>query len=362
MTKDRKKWWLIPAVIAFLIYIFVTAQSIPEETILIPRWISSLESNFPVNLREFSPDMEKAPIPFILGRRYGYLGEDGRFLINQLRNNYVSISENLWAEYENMPSSIQVMNVKNEAAFTIEDVKGYPFFRENRAFIIGNEQNSLSAIGPGGEELWTHDFPAPITCIDTTQDFVLVGTLDGTVELLNFSGSPVFTPFEPGGSRLSVILGCAISRDASRLAIISGVDEQRFLLLERSGSNYRIIYHEFLGVGFRRDVQISFVDNDHKVAFERQGGLGIYDINSRTSTNLPLKGEVLILDDSGEDRFLYVISSQGPTEKRFISIRYPASIIIDVPFRSENVFFVRRDSNLFLGGDLSIASFEIGRK
>ena len=362
MAKERKKWFYLPVGIAFLFYIFITARPIPEETILIPRWISSLESNFPVNLMDFNPALNEEPIPFILGERFGYVGDEGRFIINRLRNNYVSISGRSWTEYEARPSYINVMNSRDELVFTIEEPRAYPHFMDNRTYLLGSDQNSISAIGEGGEKLWTHDFPAPITDLDGAAGFVLVGTLDGTVELLDPSGRPVMTPFEPGGSRLSVILGVAISRDTSRLAIISGIDEQRFLLLERAGSNYRVIDHEFLNTGFRRPVHISFVDNDSKVAYEREGGLGIYDIASRTSTNIPLKGDVQILDNSGAGRFLFVITSQGPGEKRFVTIRYPASIIIDVPFRSENVFFARRDNRIFLGGDLSMASFELGRK
>jgi hypothetical protein len=191
---------------------------------------------------------------------------------------------------------------------------------------------------------------------------VLAGTLDGAVELLDSLGNLAFTPFEPGGSRLSAILGCAISGDASRLAIISGIDNQRFLLLEHFGDAYKVIYHEFLGVGFRRPVHISFIDKDGKVAFEREGGLGIYDIGSRTSTSLSLDGEITAMDNSGGDRFLYVITTQGPKAKRFIAVRFPGAIVINAPFKSESAFFARRGRNLYIGGDLIMASLELERK
>ena len=376
-SKGKKKWWYILGLAALVIYIFAFPRPIPVETILKPRWIASLESNYPVSLGDFSAGKNEGLLPFSLGNRFGYMRDDGNFTINQIRNGYVSLSENIWAEYEALPSSIQIMNPLNESVFAIENPKGYPLFLDKRIFIVGSEQNSITALGPAGEELWSHDFPAPLTCVDAAGGYLLAGTLDGAVALLDPSGVQVFTPFEPGGSRLSVVLGCAVSRDASRLAIISGIGKQRFLLLEQTGTEtlrpldraagnpgetYKVAYHEFLTEGFRRPVHISFVDNDTKVVFEREEGLGIFSIGSRASTKVDLEGEVAVLDDSGADGFLFVISSQGPKEKRFITVRYPGVIVNETPFKSENTFLARRDGRLYLGGDLVMASFELEKK
>ena len=363
MAKENKKWWrYVLAFLVFIIYIFIAARPITKETILKPKWISSLESNYPVIIDDYTMADNGNLLPFRLGERYGFLHNNGKFEINQTRKNYLSISENFWAEYEALPSSVQVMNPHNEELLSIKNPKGYPLFLDNRIYLIGDEQNSLTAIDQNGKEIWTYYFPAPVTCIDAADGNVLAGTLDGALELINSSGKHVFVPFEPGGSRLSIIMGCAISRDAARLAIISGIDDQRFLLLERSADTYRVIYHEFLSGGFRRPVHISFIDNDEKIAFEREGGLGIYDINSRSSVSLPLEGEIMAMDNSGAGSFFFVITSQGPNEKRFITIRYPGIIAINAPFKSGNAFFSRRDKKIFLGGGTSMVSFELEKK
>jgi len=363
MAKAKKIRWYIPGLLVFVVFIFITPAPIPEETVLKPIWITSLESNNPVNLGNDSVhEKETAILPFILGNRFGYMGEDGNFIINRIKNGYISLSENHWAEYEATPALIQVMNPMNEGVFSIEAPRGYPLFLDDRFFIVGSEQNFISALNDMGEVLWTHDFSAPITCVDAAGSYLLAGTLDGETILLNADGIPAFAPFEPGGSRLSVILGCAISQDASRFALVSGIEEQRFLYLERSGDTYKVIYHEFLGAGFRRPVYIRFIDNDSKVVFEREGGLGIYSIGGRGSVSLSMEGEIAALDDSGSDGFLFVITSQGPNEKRLISIRYPGIIVNEAPFRSSSVFLFRRSKRLYLGGDYSMASFELERR
>jgi hypothetical protein len=331
------------------------------EAILVPRWLTSVESNYPISLGR-SPPVNDPPLPFQIGGRFGYVNDDGSFIINRVIDGYVSLSTESWAEYGAVPASIQVMDTQGRPVLEIENPGGYPFFLDDRMFIVGREQNSITALDSRGEALWTYDFPAPLTCVDAAAGFVLAGTLDGTVELLDSSGKQVFPPFEPGGSRLSVILGCAISRDASKLAVISGIDDQRFLLLEKSGDTYRIIYHEFLTDGFRRAVHVEFIDNDARVAYEREGGLGIYDIDSRISAYLPMDGEIVALDESGAGGYIFVITSLGLSEKRFVAVRFPGTMVMEAPFKSSNVFFGRRDNRIYVGGDLSIVSFELSKK
>jgi len=360
MAKEKRKYWWVLALLFFVTYFFVAARPVTEETILIPRWITPLDMSYPISLGDFPP--VAGLMPFSLGPRFGFVGNDGNFSINQIAEGYVSISERFWAEYMANPYYIRVMSPVNEIVLDIENPRGYPLFLDDRIFIIASEQNSITAIGTNGQELWHHDFRAPITSIDAAGGRVLAGTLDGTIELLDFQGRPVIAPFEPGGSRLQVIFGVAISSDASRLAVISGIDDQRFLLLEQAGDIFRVVHHEFLGSGFRRPVHINFVDNDRKVVFEREGGLGIFNIASRTSINLPLEGEIKVLDDSGEYPYLFLITYQEQNQMRFVTIRYPGVIIIDAPFESSAAFFARRDRRLYLAGDVTMASFELGRR
>ncbi|GHU57324.1 hypothetical protein FACS189442_6300 [Spirochaetia bacterium] len=150
------------------------------------------------------------------------------------------------------------------------------------------------------------------------------------------------------------------------LGIISGIDDQRFLLLEHFGlpgsGEYKAGYHEFLEDGFRRAVRISFIDNDSRIAFERQGGLGIYEINNRISRRIPLEGEIAALDAEGSGGLLFVIISQSELQKRLIAISLPGTIIMEAPFKSDAAFLGRRGSRLYLGGGSTLASFELGKK
>jgi hypothetical protein len=364
VAKERKKIWIAVVALLFLGYFFIAARPVPKETILTPRWLSSLDSDLPVPVGESStaPDFEGL-IPFSLGSRFGYVNARGHFPVNQVKSGEVCLSESLWAEYGAEPDLIEIKTSSGETALKVENPRAYPLLLDGRIFLVGSEQNALRELDSSGAVLWTYEFAAPLTCIDAAAGLILTGSLDGAVEVLNNKGERIFF-FETGGSRYAVILGCAISRDGSRLGIISGIDDQRFLLMERfgTGGDYKVIYHEFLEDGFRRPVHISFIDQDRWLVFERQGGAGVYELGSRKGTKIALDGEIAALDGAGGQGLFFVVTSQSAARKKLVGIRLPGKIFLEAPFQTGSVFLGRRGSRLFIGGGSALASFELEKK
>ncbi|MDR2257818.1 MAG: WD40 repeat domain-containing protein [Treponema sp.] len=374
MAKEKRKFGLIAVLLLFVVYFFIAARPIPMETILTPRWLTSLGSDYPVFIGENvpGPETEAADseysdtlLPFTLGNRFGYVDSRGRFSLNRIKTGYVSLAETYWSEYEAEPEILEVHNPFSGETIKIEKGRGYPFFLDNRIFLIGEEQTTLSALDNSGAVLWTYDFAAPLTCIDAAGGIILTGSLDGVVEIISGGGKQLFF-FEPGGSRLSVILGCTVSRDGSRLGIISGIDEQRFLLLERFGgpenSEYKVVYHEFLEDGFRRAVHVSFIDEDNWIIFEREGGLGMYKINNRSSFKIPLAGEITAIDNNGGGDLLFIITSPREEQKKLIALRLPGRIVMEAPFKSGTAFLGRSGSRIYVGGGMTLAAFELEKR
>jgi hypothetical protein len=360
VIQEKKKFWLIVCVLLFMVYFIMAGRPVPPETVLTPRWFYSLESAYPAVPGGAAGDW----LPFTLNNRFGFVNEEGRFSINRIRTGALAIAENRWAEYGTEPERIAVRTALDETAGTIENPGGYPFFLDGRTFILGNEQNALSEIDGSGTIRWTYEFGAPLTCMDAAAGLVLTGSLDGAVELLDGEGNRMLI-FEPGGSRYPVILGCAISGDGSRLGIVSGIDEQRFLLLERFGSGagaYKVIYHEFLGDGFRRQVRIAFIDGGRRLVFEREGGIGLYEISSMKGVKVSLPGELVALDQEGGGGLCFVITALPEGRKLLTAIQFPGSVFMRFPFTSEDVFLGRRDSRLFVGGGMTMALFELEKK
>jgi hypothetical protein len=388
MAKSKYPSRLFIGLIIFVLYLFAAARPVPPETVLVPRWLSSLESEYPVLIGEEAAaapqPIQSSPIPFKLGSRFGYIETSGKYLIKREGpggNGGVEINRDFWAAYGNGEDTIEVRDPQNTAAFTIPGNSGYPLFMDGRFFLLGDELNYISALdvstGPAEQAkiLWTYDFAAPLTDIDAASGLILAGFLDGAVEVLDSEGKRIFY-YEPGASRLSAIYACRISADGSRLAIISGYDPQRFLLLERSsrgensGDSWKVVYHEFLQGGFRREVQLAFIDSGRRVAFEREGGLEIYDIHSRRAQRVELEGRIQNLETYGGvvptkppvENLLFVITSLSESRKKLVGIRFPGSVVMEAPFRSGSVFLSRGGERLYLGGGSAIAAFELERR
>jgi hypothetical protein len=379
VEQDKKKNNFAFFSLLFILYFFTASRPIPLENVLSPRWLSSLETEQTVMIGGAARDSDGGGLlPFTMENRFGYVDAAGRFAVNKEKTGEIGLSRDLWTEYGAEPALVEIKNISGETALSVKDPRGYPLLIDGRVLIIGSEQNKLSEAGPDGNILWTYDFGAPLTCVDAAAGLILTGSIDGIIEILDAGGKRVFV-FEPGGSRYTVALGCAISRDGSRLGIVCGVEEQRFLLLERygGGGEYKVIHHEFLGAGYRRPVHIAFIDEDRRVVYERPGGIGCYNINSRQGIRMPLDGTISAMDSSGDQGFLFLICSYPGNRKELVSVKFsqdrvlPLSIIWrDQPnmavqralFKSGNAFLGRNGPMLVIGGGASLISFDLEKK
>jgi hypothetical protein len=384
--KKRIKVFII--ILIFIVYFLTAARPVPRETVLAHRWIKSLasspqtgytqnETNFSDSVKSDISFLSDTLLPFTLGSRFGYVDSQGQFAVNRSKINDIYLSSSMWTEYGAEPSNIVINNIFNDKKINIENTRGYPVLLDNRIFIFGSEQNSLSQIGENGNVMWTYEFGAPLTCIDAASGLVVTGSLDGAVEVFNSDGERIYY-FEPGGSRYSVILGCAISKDGAYIGIVCGIEQQRFLLFERFGSaggEYKIIYHEFLGNGFRRPVYILFIDDNRRIVFERDGGIGCYTIKSRRGIFIPLDGKITAVDDSGEQGIFFLITSHPGQEKKLTGILFPQegvlgflrnteldSVFLRASFKADDVFLGRRGSTVVAGGGTALVSFSLEEK
>ncbi len=353
MAEKKRRNWILLGAAAFVVYLFTASSPIESETVLEPIWLkyTAEATNDPAAAGDL--------IPFRTNRHFGYFDVEGRLSVVRAATGRYALSPFAWTEFPAIPASLDIRSPRDEAILRTEE-RGYPFFSDNRVFMIGSEQNSITALNETGAARWKRDFPSPITCADAAAGLLLVGMLDGSVELLNEAGSRVFA-FDPGGSRIPVIVAAKLSRDGRRIALIAGIDLQRFLLLERSGTSYKVSHHEYLEKGFRRAVKIAFVDGERRVVFEREGALGVYDIRSGKSWRTPLGGDLVALEDSGTDGKLFLILVAG-NRKELVGLRLPSDIYMRAPYRSGSTFIARLGERLYLGGNDAIAAFDIATR
>jgi hypothetical protein len=359
------KLLIAPLGLLLIIYALFAARPVPEETVLKLVWLKSLTSSYAENANAFSPADELLPVD--TGKHFDYVNQDGIFSILQATDSYVSMSEQCFSQYKGVPPRLDVYSPLNQKLFSINNPDGYPFFLDGKVFLLSRNQDSLAFAGNvanpsnGLEAMrtvqWKYDFASPVTCADAADGFLAAGLLSGSLVVLDSKGKNVFS-FEPGGSRIPVICGVAVSAEARYIAVISGLDEQRFVLLEKESgteTRWRIIFHQFLGTGFRKAVFVRFVDNDRRVAYERAGGLGLYDIGQKKAVIAPLDGELSCLADSGSA--VFVVTSGADGAKNFHILGHGLSL--NAPFRADSSFLTCGKKRILVGGGERLAAFEM---
>ncbi len=357
MAGKKHKNWIALGALVFIGYVFMASTPIGKETVLLPAWLSAVES---AKTRSApATGTGSSTMPFKLGSRFGYFSEDGGFSLVESVESRLSLNERSWAIYNAAPDSIEIMNADGSLRFVTNE-RGYPLFIDDKTWILGPEQNSLALLSDSGQVLWRRQYPSPITCADSAVGLTLVGLLDGSIDLIAADGSRVFF-FEPGGSRLPIITSAHLSSDGRRIALISGVDPQRFLLLERGGDAYKVIHHEYLGNGFRRPVISAFVGNNAFFTFENGLGLGIHEIATKKTIFLPLNGRVLVLQDTPtQERFFLTINTGNIRE--LLGVQLPATIFMRAPFLSAEPFLAIEGQRLYMGSPSALAALDISSK
>jgi hypothetical protein len=96
--------------------------------------------------------------------------------------------------------------------------------------------------------------------------------------------------------------------------------------------------------------------------FEREGGVGIYNINTRQGAKIAFNGELAAIERSGSQGLFFIITSQSGARKKLTGIRLPDAVILEAPFKSEGAFLGRAGSRLFVGGGTTLACFELEKK
>ncbi|GMO31024.1 MAG: hypothetical protein Ta2F_06100 [Termitinemataceae bacterium] len=359
---EKKKYKVIIVLAIFISYALIAAEPVPQETVLQLQWIKSLESGYKSEITDIQAqdaNYANTLIPFKLDNHFGYISEDGSFALNKTRQGYISINKDFFAEYSGTDNKIALKDSSGNTVFTIENKQAYPFFLDNRIFLMHKEQNAISELNKEGDVLWTFDFPSLISAADASGDFLLCGMIDGTVMLVDNKGKLVDS-FSPSGSRVSVVYGCAISKDGTKAAVICGLDKQRFIFFEQLNSTWRITYHSFLDNGFRRPVFIQFADNDGRVVYERENAIDIYEIQTRKSYTIPLDYKIEHIQ--GGSPLLFLATEKKGADKMLVGMTYPQTVFMKAPFTSEKSFIAFNGRHLVIGGQSKLASFEIVKR
>jgi hypothetical protein len=187
---------------------------------------------------------------------------------------------------------------------------GYPVARNGNLFLYDGE-GRIGKIRPAnGGVLWRREYLSPVTVLDSVEGRTLIGLLDGRVEILDDDQGVVFE-YKPGGSRIEAVYGGALSSDGSMVALVAGLDPQRFILLQERKNGFRPVFHRDTGTDYRRSVRVGFVRGDHEVLYETEGSATSVDCTDFGIRKLDLGGNAVAWRDGAEGDELIILDRQG---------------------------------------------------
>jgi hypothetical protein len=352
MRNRRPASIFFTAVLLIVLYFALFPHPLGKELVPKPVWavqVGGASSNTALAAAAQS-SAGLAAAPFRLADSFGYVSPDGALLHVGQRLFQVALSRTGYINFARMGTDWIFRDPRGERVASFSG-NGYPLLSDDgsRILVVGSDLTGMRELDKNGDAVWSRDFPAIMTSVSLQGDFLLVGLLNGSLQLLNRNGVPVYQA-PPGQSRIPVIYGCAVAPDGSYIASVSGTGPQELTVLGRNGSSYARALHVTLPTDYRREVRMGFSPDSRCLFYESAGSIGLAEPGTGWLSSIPLPGRLAgaaFLEDSRVAAFLSRDGQQAnlklvsPFLLTFASESFPAG----------ELFLGAIDGQLLLGVD-----------
>ena len=335
-----------------LVYMICAPRPLSTELYLVPDWTEDIS-------RVQEGKEGDVLIPFRLSQNIGFFTPDGRVVSSITFPFKAAISECWYATYGAANRATELHRPTGETGATI-NAEGFPFFDADRIYLFLPGGTSFARYSEDGNQLWKYESYAPITAFSSTEGGTVAGFADGNMVSFTKDGS-IDQRFAPGGSAIPVILGAAISGDGKLIACVSGREQQRFVLAQKSGGHSKIMFHEYAEQDLVTQVLVHFNRAADTVYYNYNGGLGIVDIAKLSSSHVPIKGTIVQIEESEVENLVFILSKD---ENRYTvtalePFDHPAA---QFSFEGESAFIKVHGEALFVGRNNKISRLTVARK
>lgn len=352
--KKSKKKILILCAVFCLLYIILAMRPLTTELHFSPQWTQNI-----FRTEELSLEEQENLIPYKLGQVIGYFTPEGKIFSTISYPAKASISQNYYCTYGFSNNQTDFFSPQGTLVANLQE-SGFPFFDQDKIFVFLPGGNSFAYFNSQGKKMWTYENYAPITAFSSSSNGIVAGYSDGKIVSLKYDGT-VDQDFFPGGSELSVILGCDISEDGTKIAMISGHNKQRFSVAQNENAHSKIIFHEFVPNETNQQSLVKFNDENNLVYYGYKNGLGIVNLKKLKSKHISLPGNVVQIEKSSLEGMIFVLSRNKNTYT-VTAIESPQNKAAEFSFEANCAFIQVRDNKLFVGRDDKISLMNIYRK
>ncbi len=354
--KGNLKYIISGSLLFLLIYLFIAAIPIGPDLYFEPVWTRDLGTSAHTEISELPTHALSDSEAFILGPRFGYFTPEGKILANVETAGRASASAHAWCAYTETPQSTTVYFTGEFPPITIQE-EGFVYLNDQRLYLFSPGGSCVSQYDRNGQKRWTREHNAPITAFNSSPAATVIGYADGSITYLDSDGNNVVS-FSPGGSNRLVILGVAVSNDGTLISCVSGLSQQRYMLIRITGRQHKVLQHSYLSKDVNRQVYTGFDQKGHFAFFEIGDGLVLMDTKKLISHIVPLSGKVLSTGDGSLDK-VFLVLSQVDTTYTLTAIEWPNHSVASTSFSGHNAFLIQREHTFYLGLDNSISRFDI---
>ena len=298
-------------------------------------------------------------IPFRLGLYYGFHDQKLNLL------SYDALKEPLPLSHQILGSDFYLDLFGDSQELIIRDIGRTEIGRIPRlksTFIVKdtiyqfqNEGHSLFRYSSKGELEWRSDLLPYISSLDTNdRGDTLISYVNGRVVLLNRQGE-LDNEYISSGSRINSVYGAALSADSQNIALIAGLDQQRFVFLKKQQTTYLFEYALRLDDPLRRSQWLQFSADHPYVFYSNTSGVTVYNFRRRKNRLYHAAGDLNRFGEQGNIQF-FVFNSGA--EGTLLATHGTQGELLRVQLSGNHYSLQVQETTIYFGQDNLIASYQ----
>ena len=341
MRKKRRK---ISLLVLLFLYILLAPEKENYALKILPAWSSDLkiENNIDKNTL----------IPFRLKKEFGYISSSGNIsYINEIFYN-VTQNNNYFINYSTITDNL-IINRNDGSFVTNLKTDGFPFFIDERLFVVSANSKRVSEWNIDGNNLFTFENESELTSCDANKNIFIIGTVDGSVTVID-KEKKAEKLLKPELSRINAVYGIAVSDNSDFIAMITGIDPQYMIIMKKKNNKYNRFYTYQFADNLRYSRYISFFNNDRYLCFESSKIFYCFDFFSKKLNKIDLSATITNIEYISSLNFFAVTTKMDDGKSDFIFIDPACQKLYSKTIFSDFNYIAGSGDRVLFGSDQTI--------